>query len=349
MKKNPRVLMVGSAEQSAGGVASVIRTMKRMPMWSKFRCGWLGTQIQSGYGVKLWYALKAYAKAACVLWRYDIIHFHTVPDRIGLLIQLPVFLMARMAGKKIVMQIHMGNQLAGHTRNKLFLWHLRRADLIILLAPKWERMFKTWFPSVHVPTTVVFNAVAPVPEVRPEEKRKLVLMAAYLNENKAPDVLLRAWRMVCERHAGWRVAILGNGDVERFRRMAGELGVSESVEFTGYMTGKAKEDYFRKAAVYCMCSHEEGFPMVVLEAWAYGACLVTTPVGGLPDVLEEGRNALTFDFDDAKGLAGRLEQLMDAPGERLRMGRYSREFVYGRFSMEKISDDWEKVYGRLAM
>ena len=52
-----KVLMVGSAEQSGGGVASVLRLMKTMPFWKKYQCGWLGTQIQRGDGVKLWYAL----------------------------------------------------------------------------------------------------------------------------------------------------------------------------------------------------------------------------------------------------------------------------------------------------
>ena len=78
--------MVGSAEQSGGGVASVLRLMKTMPFWEKYHCGWLGTQIQRGYGVKLWYAVKAYFKALFTIWQYDIVHFHTVPDKICLII-----------------------------------------------------------------------------------------------------------------------------------------------------------------------------------------------------------------------------------------------------------------------
>ena len=50
--------MVGSAEQSAGGVANVIRLMKAMPFWNQYRCGWLGTQIQRSYAIKLWYAVS---------------------------------------------------------------------------------------------------------------------------------------------------------------------------------------------------------------------------------------------------------------------------------------------------
>ena len=90
-----RVLMVGSAEQSGGGVASVLRLMKTMPFWEKYHCGWLGTQIQRGYGVKLWFALKAYFKALFTIWQYHIVHFHTVPDKICLIIQMPVLLLAK--------------------------------------------------------------------------------------------------------------------------------------------------------------------------------------------------------------------------------------------------------------
>lgn len=348
MRKHPRVLMVGSAEQSAGGVASVIRTMKQMPVWEEFRCGWLGTQIQRNHWWKVWYAIKEYFIALFTLWRYDIIHFHTVPDRICLIIQLPVFLLARLWRKKIVIQIHMGNQLAEHKDNKLFLWHLKRASLIILLARKWQQNFKEWFPTIHVPTKVVYNACVSVNEVKQEEKQKLIIMAAYLNDNKAPGLLLKAWKRIHAKYPDWRVAILGNGEVERFKKMSDDMSLSESVTFTGYITGKTKEDFFRAASIYCMCSYEEGFPMVALEAWAYGMCLVTTPVGGLPDVLEEDGNALVFNFGDVGGLTGCLEKLITSDDKRRQMAGHSRNFVYEHFSKEIICKKWEKIYACLS-
>ena len=141
-----KVLMVGSAEQSGGGVASVLRLMKTMPFWEKYHCGWLGTQIQRGYGVKLWYAVKAYFKALFTIWQYDIVHFHTVPDKICLIIQMPVLLLALLGRKKIIMHIHMGNQLEDHTHNRLFIWCLNRADCVVLLAKKWQKCFAEWLP-----------------------------------------------------------------------------------------------------------------------------------------------------------------------------------------------------------
>lgn len=342
-----KVLVIGSARQSAGGVASVIKLMEKMPAWEHYSCRWLGTQIQRNYLWKLWYAVRSWFVALFVVWRYDIVHFHTVPDRICLVIQMPIFLLALAGRKRIIMHIHMGNQLRNHTENRLFLWCLERADLIILLAKKWERLFREEYSGIKTKTTVLYNACGEVPAVAPEEKTKTIIMAAYFNENKAPDLLLRAWQTLEDKYLDWRVYMLGNGEVARYKQMADEMSLSDTVKFTGYITGKEKEEYFRKASIYCMCSYEEGFPMVVLESWAYGICVVTTPVGGLPDVIEEGRNCLTFPFGDSDTLAERLECLMSDDQLRWNMMRNARELVMEGFSAEKINHDICRIYEQL--
>ena len=345
--ENKRVLVVGSAEQSAGGVASVIRLIKKTPAWKEFNCYWLGTQIQRNYLWKLWYAVKANILALFIIWRYDIVHFHTVPDRICLIIQMPIFLLALLGRKHIIMHIHMGNQLKDHAQNRLFLWCLKRADLIILLAKKWQKLFQEMYADITTPTTVLYNACEEVPEVPFEEKEKVIIMAAYFNDNKAPDLLLKAWQKIGRRHPDLRVYMLGNGEVERYQRMAKEMGLADTVTFTGYIVGKEKEEFFRKASILCMCSYEEGFPMVVLEAWAYSICVVTTPVGGLPDVLEDGRNALVFDFGNWEGMADRLSYIIEHEGTRKDMADYSRIFVYEHFSADTISNEMTAIYHSL--
>lgn len=339
-----KVLVVGSARQSAGGVASVIKLMEKMPTWEKYSCRWIGTQIQRSYMWKLWYAVRSWFVALFVIWKYDIVHFHTVPDRICLIIQMPIFLLALLGRKRIIMHIHMGNQLRNHTDNSLFLWCLRKSDLIILLAKKWERLFKEEYSGIKTKTAVLYNACEAVPPVDFSEKTKTIIMAAYFNDNKAPDLLFKAWQILKMKYPEWEVVMLGNGEVERFMRMSDDMSLYDVVTFTGYVTGKEKEDYFRKASIYCMCSYEEGFPMVVLESWAYGICVVTTPVGGLPDVIEDGRNCLTFDFGDWLALAERLEYLILNEEKRQEMARYSREFVMERFSLQSIDKELQRIY-----
>lgn len=368
-----RVMMVGSAEESGGGVSSVIKLMKKMPVWEKYSCYWLGTQIQRNYLWKLWYAVKAAVMAPLIMWRYDIVHFHNATDKIGLLVQMPELLIAKLYGKKIVYELHVGNQLNDNTENGLLKWCLRRCNRIILLSKRWEELFKEKFADIKVPTSVLYNAVDDIElsatrlSIRNErecsqidrqlsvnsfddfmaQKEKVIMMAAYFCENKGADVLLRAIKRLTVNGywlMGWKVILMGNGEVERYKQMAEELGISEYVSFPGYLTNKEKDDVWRKASIYCMCSYNEGFPMVVLEAWANGISVVTTPVGGLPDVIEEGKNCLTFDFGDDEGLARQLRLLMENEDRRREMSEYSRKFVYDNFSLEKINKNLDNLY-----
>lgn len=339
-----KVLMVGSAEQSAGGVASVLRLMKQMPFWEKYQCGWLGTQIQRGYAVKLWYALKAYFIALFTIWQYDVVHFHTVPDRICLFIQLPVLLLAKIGRKKVILHIHMGNQLEDHIHNRLFIGCLCRADAVVLLANKWKNLFECLFPMVKAKRAVVYNACAPTPPVNYGIKEKSIIFAAYLDSNKRADLLLEAWKKLSVEYPDWHVTIMGNRDVEKYKQLSHEMGLDESVTFTGYVTGKEKENIWNKASIYCMCSRHEGFPMVVLEAWSRGVAVVTTPVGGLPDVIEEGRNCLTFPFGDVDALAFQMKKLMASPQLRRNMAEYSKRFAESVFAPEKVNESVERLY-----
>lgn len=328
-------------------MATVIRTLESLPAWKEFDCYWLGTQIQRNYAWKVWYALKSYFIAFGIIWRYDIIHFHTVPDRICLIIQLPIFLMARIGRKKIIMHIHMGNQLAEHTKNGLFKWCLNRSDLVVLLAKKWKALFDEKFSDVKVPTAVLYNPSTHVEKVDWGCKQKLIIMIGYMNDNKAPNVLLEAWAMICDKYPEWKVSLLGNGEVERFKQLAEEMELQDSVEFAGYVVGEEKKRYLEEASIFCMCSYQEGFPMVVLEAWEHGICVVTTPVGGLPDVLEEGKNALTFNFGDARGLANQLMRLMDNEKLRRQMTDYSYDFVESHFSLAEVEKRMKDIYNNI--
>ena len=84
--------------------------------------------------------------------------------------------------------------------------------------------------------------------------------------------------------------------------------------------------------------------MGVLDAWAYGIPCVVTPVGGLPDVIEEGKNCLTFPFDDADALTMQLRKLMESPELCRDMAEYSKSFGEKVFAPVKVNESIEKLY-----
>ena len=339
-------MMVGSAEKSGGGVSTVIKLMKKMPVWQKYDCYWLGTQIQRSSLWKLWYGVKAAIIAPFILWRYDIIHFHTTPGT-SQYTQLPQLILAKLFGKKVIEEVHVGNQLNNHTNNKIFKWWLGKADLLVLLAKKWEDLLHEKYYDIKVPTTVLYNACEMVEPVDDSKRKNLIIMAGMLNDNKAPNLLLEAWKEINTKYPDWHITFMGNGEVERFKQMAKDMNLGKSVDFPGYVVGEQKKEYMRAASIYCLCSYEEGFPMAVLESWAWGIPVITTPVGGLPDVIEEGRNCLTFPFGDSHQLAVQLERLIKDKQLRNEMAEYSRKFANDHFSLETISDNLDSIYQNL--
>lgn len=354
-----RVLIVGSARESGGGVSSVIRMMEKMPIWQKYHCYWLGTQIQRGYLWKLWYAVKANILALFIVWRYDIVHLHTVPDKPGLIIQLPVMLLALLWRNKIIVHIHMGDQLKDHTENGLFKWYLRKADRVVLLAECFREVLTQGFGVENEKIVVVYNCSSS-PSVNSGKvcRTKSIIMAGYFDENKAHDILMRSLTLTLPHRDegkqydkdcldGWKVILMGNGDVDKYKGICHRLGLDNVVSFAGYVTGERKNKIWREASIFCLCSHVEGFPMVVLEAWNYGIPVVTTPVGGLPDVIEEGVNCLTFDFDDVEGLSRQLQRLIADEELRKKMGEYEQKFVREHFSIEMVNKQIEDLYGSL--
>lgn len=345
--RHKRVMMVGSAESSKGGVASAIKIIKKMSCWKEFSCYWLGTQIQKNYFFKLKYCITAYFIALFKIWKYDIIHFHTVPDKICLIIQLPVFLLALIGRKKIIMHIHMGNQLAKHTHNTLFIWCLNHSNLIILLAKIWEEKFKEWYPDISTSTTTLYNAYEPVEAIDYTKREKTIIFAGHLNENKGYCILLKAFKRIYNDFPEWKLVILGDGEVDKAKIIATKMGINDRTIFTGYIVGKNKINYFQKASIYCMCSYEEGFPMVILEAWGYGIPVVTTPVGGLPDVIEEDKNACIFNFGDDVMLYEKLKNLILTPHLRGKMSSYAIKYVNEHFSMTTINEQLHKIYSQL--
>lgn len=82
----------------------------------------------------------------------------------------------------------------------------------------------------------------------------------------------------------------------------------------------------------------------VLEAWARGIAAVSTPVGGLPDVIEEGKNCLTFPFDDVDAFTMQLRKLMKSPDLRREMAEYSKSYGERVFAPVMVNESIEKLY-----
>lgn len=346
MKKNTKVLIVSPARKCRGGITTVIGQIEKTDVWRKFGCRWLETQINTNYPEKLYYFITSSVTAPFIVPRYDIVHFHTTPG-MSLLVQMPVFLMAMLWRKKIIVHLHVGNQLVEHADRRVFRFVLRHADRVVVLGKRWKEKLQERF-TASLPVEVLYN---PAPEAAPLpydlRTGKYILFTAYLAKNKGYDTLLRAFAAVRRDFPEWRLVIAGAGEIAEAADMAAQLGIMEYVDFPGWVAGQRKRELFANASCFCLASYMEGFPMAVLEAWAYGVPVVTTLVGGLPDVVTENENALTFAPGDEQGLAAQLTRIMRDPELGRKLSANGHETVEKHFDIKKIADQWAAMYTQI--
>ena len=84
--------------------------------------------------------------------------------------------------------------------------------------------------------------------------------------------------------------------------------------------------------------------MSVLDAWSYGLPVITTPVGGIPDVAKDGENMLLFNPGDVDALADCMDRMINDKDLRDKISRASLEFARVRFNIETINSEVEKHY-----
>jgi glycosyltransferase involved in cell wall biosynthesis len=148
-----------------------------------------------------------------------------------------------------------------------------------------------------------------------------LLTVATLVPRKGHDVLLHALGRA--RHLPWRLTCVGSDMLHPataggLRVQAQQLGMAERVEFTGELDGRALADAYDRADLFVLATRYEGFGMAVAEAVARGLPVVSTPTGGIPDLVD-GDSGWLVPPDDADALAHVLEAFMTDAALRLRL------------------------------
>lgn len=338
--KLPKVLFVATSRQTMGGISSVLKMYEKMEFWKEYKCAWLETQVNKGIALKFWYMIKAYITMLFIVPCYDIIHFHTVPGR-SITMQMPVFLYSLIWRKKTIIHIHVGNQLLGHKNDKMFKYVLNKATKVVVLANVLKDLMKEHY---NIDADVLYNPIEEQEKRDAGKIEKSIFFAAYLTINKGYDTLLKAFKKVAEKHPDWKLILAGSGETENARKLINELGIEKNVEQHLWLNKEQMADFYKKVSIYCIASKQEGFPMSFLEAGSYGIPIVTTPVGGLVDVIDNEKNCMVFDYGNYKVLAELICKLIEDNSLQNEISRNITLVVKEKFSISAIDKEIQRLY-----
>jgi glycosyltransferase involved in cell wall biosynthesis len=170
---------------------------------------------------------------------------------------------------------------------------------------------------------------------------------ANFKTHKRLDRMLTAADLVRRRVPEARFVLVGQGPLEgEIRRLAHARGLDDTVVFTGF-----RSDAQRIAAsfdVFTMSSEFEGLSIAVIEALALGKPSVVTDVGGLPEVVTDGREGFVVPASDPAALADRIVTLIEDPELRMRMGEAAEQRSQAfdiRTAVRRMEEVYEELLG----
>jgi L-malate glycosyltransferase len=200
---------------------------------------------------------------------------------------------------------------------------------------------------------VIHNFFVPRPPRRSgnEVRRELglgsevvVVHSSNLRPGKRIDLLLETVARVRRREA-FKLLMLAGEPFAPFAEHVRRLGLADRVIVREKVNDI--EDYLQVADIGLYTSETESFCLSILEAMCFGCPSVSTRVGGIPEVVEDGRSALLVPVGDVDALAGALEVLIHDEGRRRALGRAARARARELFSAEVIVPRYEALYRRL--
>ena len=353
-----RVVMAGPLPPAIGGMSTVIDDIAHSSLAKNVDLVLFNTAKNTPEGRPL---IKAVA-ARFALWRSwwnilspagrTLVHIHTCSG-LSFFLDGIYLLIARLKGVPAVMHVHGArfddflDRLSPLTL-LIARFIARRADRVVVLSQEWQNKLSARLPGASL--SVIANGVS-IPGRASAEKKTGEIIILFLGN-------------LCQRKGVWdllacsgklppaaRLVLVGGeedpGIAEQIREQLARDGMQDRVELTGPLTGDAKFGWLYRADIFVLPSHAEGVPISMLEAAAAGLPLVVTPVGGIPSVLSDGKQALFVKPGDRDALCSAITRLIADPELRQRLGHAAKEHVLQRYGIENSARLYLELYRAL--
>jgi glycosyltransferase involved in cell wall biosynthesis len=269
---------------------------------------------------------------------FDIVHIHSIKLAWSVLV-------ARRLGFRVVFHLHELPRRIG--------WLLRRAmsaaDEVVFCSATCAAHFAR-VPVRRRRTIVNAMQLTDQPPIRHEGVGRRVVMVASINRNKGQDLLLKAFARLRNRDAElWLYGTTGlsaHKYVHDLKRFAEEQGLSGRVFFPGPTADVFK--VFAGAAVVVHTSWTESFGMVLVEAMSCGVPVIAHDLEGMREVVADGVSGYLIEPGDLDALAERLDELLENPDLRNRLGAAGYALVRERFDMTTRAAEYLDLYREVA-
>lgn len=314
------VVMIGPDLTAHGGIAAVAAVLvEGVPEISPHtRIVYLPFAVGRSrlFLIKIWTAMAMYVRFTTVRTAsVHIVHVH-VSHGNDFWRAVPVVLAAKARRMKVVLHVHPPRAFSGFLRrgpqplSLLKRYIVGLADTIVVTCSSGRRDLSELVPDSRIEVLENMVDVSAYTSWPLSQRQPSAVFLGWLVSEKGVFDLLEAFAEVHAVVDQARLIMYGPYGRDDVRREVARLGLREVITVGDWITGSEKADLLSSSRVFVLPSYTEGMPVVVAECMASGLPMVVTPVGGIPDVVEDGGNGYMVPPGDVRQLAAAMQTLL---------------------------------------
>jgi glycosyltransferase-like protein len=227
-------------------------------------------------------------------------------------------------------------------------------DEKIVVSKYWKKALRNDF---KVNAHLVYNGIdltkfSPSKKVRKGSGRPSILYVGGLEARKGVEYLLLAMELVQKEIPDTKLTIIGRAGLtsgesynerEIFENLAERIGIGDCVIFRDYVSEGRLKEFYQRCDVYALPSRMEGWGLTLMEAMAFKKPVVASKVGGIPELVDHGKNGLLVPCGDVKGLADSIVKILKDKKLATSFGQAGRRKVE-LFTWERTAKMTLKIY-----
>lgn len=342
------VVMLSTAAR--GGIRAVVDGYERDGLCQRWNVCTLNTHVEGSLMRRMLTAFVSMRKFLALLFAKRVAFVHCHVAMRGSFWRKSIFAgLAGLFNVPVIFHLH-GSEMKsfyssqGYLLRRMIAWQLEHVHSVIVLSQSWYDFVKEIAPGARVRIIANYVVVPPISECHQAHEGVRVIFLGVLGERKGVFDLLAAVSKISPLLPTMEILVGGNGEVDRARETVSRYGLESKVKILGWVSGDDKKALLASGDIFVLPSYNEGLPVSILEAMSWQLPVISTNVGGIPQLVRDGVDGILINPGDLTALSQALLRLGQDSAYRESLGRSARERVESSFSKEIVIPRIEEIY-----